>query len=429
MLLYNSILAQTTSIPDPSFEQALIDYNIDTNGLNGNILNSDAESIVNLNIFSKNITDLTGIEAFINLKYLYCYYNNVSTLDLQNNLDLEVLDIENNSLTSLNITENINLKELYVSNNQLNSLDVSNNIELEVLSCNLNELITLDVQNNLDLSVLWCYSNELDSLNISQNVLLESLFCGDNDLVNLDISSNYLLETISCSQNDLLELDIENCVDLSYLDISGNNVNEVDLSSNHALKRLLCNNNNIQELDVSYSPELLLLYASYNLLEDIQLSNNTELRFIRLESNQLENLDLRNGNNANISDFNATNNSRLSCIYVNDSSSSFLENWNIDASSNYVTNTSECNALSVVEEVEQAVVRIYPNPVKDYLNIQTSLNYDVLNVFDINGKRVLFKKLQFGQNTVDLSSLHSGLYMVKILSQIERPITKKIILK
>ena len=58
-----------------------------------------------------------------------------------------------------------------------------------------------------------------------------------------------------------------------------------------------------------------------------------------------------------------------------------------------------------------------------------NVNGHVLNVFDLNGKRVLFKKLQFGQNTVDLSSLHSGLYMVKILSQIERPITKKIILK
>lgn len=430
LLLSFNALSQTTSIPDSSFEQALIDYNIDTNGLNGNILNSDAESIVNLNIFSKNITDLTGIEAFTNLKYLYCYFNNVTSLDLQNNPELEVLDIENNSLTSLNIAQNNNLKELYVSNNLLTSLDVSNNFELEVLSCNLNDLSTLDVQNNLDLSVLWCYSNDLESINIAHNILLESLFCGDNNLINLDVSTNTLLETISCSQNSLMNLNVDNCTDLSYLDVSGNNLNNIDINSNHSLKRLLCNNNSIQELDVSMAPELLLLYASYNLLEDIQLSNNDAMRFLRLENNQLESIDFRNGNNANISNFNATNNTRLTCIYVNDTSASFLEEWDIDAASNFVTSESECNALSVIEVGNEVVLfQVYPNPVTDYLNIQTVSNYSNLNVFDVNGKTVLNQGLQFGLNTIDFSSLSSGMYLVKIASEDQPSITKKIIVE
>lgn len=39
-----SINAQTVAIPDSNFEQALIDLGKDTNGLNGNILLSEAQA-------------------------------------------------------------------------------------------------------------------------------------------------------------------------------------------------------------------------------------------------------------------------------------------------------------------------------------------------------------------------------------------------
>ena len=51
--------AQTTAIPDANFEQALIGLGIDSNGLNGNILNSDAQSVFTLNVNNKNISNLT----------------------------------------------------------------------------------------------------------------------------------------------------------------------------------------------------------------------------------------------------------------------------------------------------------------------------------------------------------------------------------
>ena len=59
------------AIPDPVFEQALIDLNIDSDGtLNQIILRSDAEATSSLNLYHKDITNLTGIEAFTNLTYL-----------------------------------------------------------------------------------------------------------------------------------------------------------------------------------------------------------------------------------------------------------------------------------------------------------------------------------------------------------------------
>lgn len=79
LITYSLIaLSQTTPIPDPIFEQKLIDQGIDTNGLNGNILNSDAVGVTELFLNFSGINDLTGIEAFTALTSLQCQTNNLS---------------------------------------------------------------------------------------------------------------------------------------------------------------------------------------------------------------------------------------------------------------------------------------------------------------------------------------------------------------
>ncbi|WP_250436123.1 T9SS type A sorting domain-containing protein [Hanstruepera flava] len=408
--------SQTTLIPDPSFEQALIEANIDTNGLNGNILNSDAEGVITLNIFNKNITSLEGIEAFVDLKYLYCYFNNIQYLDVQNNLELEVLDIEDNSIEELDISNNINLKQVYISNNLLDELDITNNVELELLSCNLNNISELDVSNNLNLEVLWCYSNNLSELNFTNNVLLESLFCGENNITNLDISNNSLLQSISCAGNNLQTLNVSNCLDLKYLDASGNNLNTLDISSNWFLKRLLCNNNNISDLELSTAEDLLLFYASGNLLTEIDLSNNPELKYVHLDGNNLTSVDMRNAENSEISDFNATSNPNMTCLFVDDMEADFLSEWEIDAATTFVETNEQCNALNVKEEVEVPVIafNMYPNPATNLLNIGIGNNAGNFEIYNTNGQSVITKSLNKGLNEIDISSMSSGIYVIKV---------------
>jgi hypothetical protein len=80
VLLVNTATAQTTAIPDPNFEQALIELNIDSDGLvNGQVLTADVENIVELDFsnlydsFFYNggiINDFTGIENFTALEIL-----------------------------------------------------------------------------------------------------------------------------------------------------------------------------------------------------------------------------------------------------------------------------------------------------------------------------------------------------------------------
>ncbi|MDG5490993.1 FG-GAP-like repeat-containing protein [Psychroserpens sp. SPM9] len=59
---------------------------------------------------------------------------------------------------------------------------------------------------------------------------------------------------------------------------------------------------------------------------------------------------------------------------------------------------------------------LYPNPTKDVLNISTidELHNAVYTIFDINGKRVLNSKLN--QNTIDVRSLNTGNYILRIVS-------------
>ncbi len=132
--LSTTSFAQITQIPDTNFEQALIDLGIDSDGIvNGQVLTSDVETVISLNLNHKGIDDITGIEDFA---------------------ALEILDVTGNYLLVLDVSNNLQLKELYCSsdsagfNMPVSSLDLTNNTNLEILyGENLIFLESLDAKN------------------------------------------------------------------------------------------------------------------------------------------------------------------------------------------------------------------------------------------------------------------------------------------
>lgn len=170
--LSNIYSQETIPIPDVGFEEALIDLNLDSNGLNGNILRSDAEAIINLNINNpennKNlpnvfsvIKSLSGIEYFSNLKRLDCSNNKIQSLNLAKNKNLTFLNCSYNELKELNVRENSLLTALSCDNNQLETLMLGEHVVLKDLFCNTNRLQELDISN--------CKS--LENLDASDNIL------------------------------------------------------------------------------------------------------------------------------------------------------------------------------------------------------------------------------------------------------------------
>ena len=116
-----------------------------------------------------------------------------------------------------------NLEELYCDNNQLTSLDVSENIALQKLSCYRNQLTSLDVSQNTQLKELRCYGNQLTSLDVSKNPALVWLSCTRNQLTSLDLSQNHALENLQVMENCLTSLDLSPTV-VSTLYAAGNQI-------------------------------------------------------------------------------------------------------------------------------------------------------------------------------------------------------------
>jgi hypothetical protein len=96
-----SLAQQYTAIPDLNFENTLIAKNIDSGAPDGKVLTSKINTLTTLNVSSKSIADLTGIDGFVALKTLYCDSNQLTGLDLSANVALTALFCESNQLTSL----------------------------------------------------------------------------------------------------------------------------------------------------------------------------------------------------------------------------------------------------------------------------------------------------------------------------------------
>jgi hypothetical protein len=98
-----------------------------------------------------------------------------------------------------------NVKSLYCYNNQLTSLDISKNIKLQYLNCSENQLISLNVSKNIALTGLNCADNQLKSLDVRKNTKLKNLFCGNNQLTDLNLNKNIKLFSLECQNNNFSE--------------------------------------------------------------------------------------------------------------------------------------------------------------------------------------------------------------------------------
>ena len=178
-------LGQQTYVPDDNFEQALINLGCD-NVLDDSVTTSSIDTILILNIFNQNIFSLTGIEDFASLKILRCASNQLSSLDLSNN---------------------ISLVRLYCGGNQLSSLDLSSNSSLIVLRSGNNPFVSLDLSNNHLLVQFFCRNCSLTELNIKNgnNNILDSLYITENpNLGCIEVNSiNYFNNNFSIVNDNI----------------------------------------------------------------------------------------------------------------------------------------------------------------------------------------------------------------------------------
>ena len=380
------------SIPDANFKAALVaNTSVNTNG-NSEIECSEASAfsgILTVGSTSRNISDLTGIEAFTNLTGLRCMDNQITTIDMSQNLALEILWFSRNNVSTLDVSQNTNLRELVGFDNQLTSIDVSQNTALTVLSVLNNQLTSLDVSTNTALNELYCQGNLITSLNLTNNTALQTLYCYDNQLTNLDLSNNTALTEARCYNNQLTSFTPS--TSLVSLSVAGNQLSSIDLSQNLVLEEFFAADNSFTSLDISANPALTNL--------------------ICFDNNQLTELNVANGNNANMR-MQAYNSSNLRCIeHDTGFDPETANNWRKDATARW---SSDCNAPCIVT-IPDAIFKaalVGNSAINTNGNTEIecdeavaytgSINVSALNISDFTGLEAFTAatEIDFSQNSV-----------------------------
>ena len=168
--------SQTINIPDIEFKKILVsNKKINTNN-DKEISQLEAKSYKDsVLVSSLNIESLLGIEYFINIHYLDCSYNSLTSLDLTKNIELKSLYCIGNQLTELNLNFNNKLEEVSCESNELTHLDLSSQNNLTYLNCDKNQLTNLDLRNKKELTNVSCEFNNLTILNLLGSIKLENL--------------------------------------------------------------------------------------------------------------------------------------------------------------------------------------------------------------------------------------------------------------
>lgn len=126
---------------------------IDING-DGEIQLSEAKAVKVLHVSDSNISDLTGINSFTNLRLLHAYNNTITDLNLTDLLFLYFIEAQNNPLAELELVDLHNLFVLNVSNTELTQLDFSKVRNDDILGASVSGGgIILS-------SIIMCFNNE-----------------------------------------------------------------------------------------------------------------------------------------------------------------------------------------------------------------------------------------------------------------------------
>lgn len=236
------------SIPDPLFETILIEQGIDSDGIiNQKMLKADAEEVrlldLNLSANLGEISDLTGIEGFVNLKLLSAAGQKIENIDLSHNTLLDTVYLTANHISSIDLSHNPNLIFLDLVSNNLSSISgLSSATNLKKLNLSWNYLEELSIHNT-SLEVLHISNNELKSIDINGAINLKNILLTTNKLTIVDLSTNTLLETLLISDNKIQNINLAYNSNLTHLYITSNSLTNLDVSNNQKLVDLRVDRN------------------------------------------------------------------------------------------------------------------------------------------------------------------------------------------
>lgn len=81
-----------------------------------------------------------------------------------------------------------------------------------------------------------------------------------------------------------------------------------------------------------------------------------------------------------------------------------------------------------LEEIKEETFHLFPNPVCDFLHLESNLNIDQIKIFDLMGQSLLQKELSTDSKEISLLQLRTGLYILAFYKN-EQVLGRKLMMK
>lgn len=440
--------AQIISFPDANFKAKLVAANT-SNGIAKNSFgnnfkidsnnNSEIEVSEALNVYqlfittnilntTADLTNLSGIEYFTNLRIVNCSGNQISSLNLTALIHLEEIKANNNTLSTVNLSGLTTLKKIDFNHNFLTSININNFSNLTELFIYDNQITALNFLNNPNLSSINCRINAITSLDLTSLSSLYWVSCDSNQLTSLNVAGLPLIYEIECGNNLLTSLNVSGLSTLGILGCENNQISTLNVSSLSSLWRLDCSSNPISNLNVNGLNNLQFLIADAILVSSMNCSQSGIRNLVMNNSPNLQTINLQN-NIISTSDpdllyyaFRIGNNSQLTSICVDNGEQNNLSygNFSYNTSGNVVVYTGPtCSTVVQVMDVtdfaNETQFVLFPNPTSDAISIESTDSFEIISIYTTLGQLVKTVRNQLQNSiTINVSELKTGTYFLSI---------------
>ena len=203
--------------------------------------------------------------------------------------------------------------------------------------------------------------------------------------------------------------------------------------------RFDCNSNddNITALDISHNTELTVLYCYKNALTTLDVSKNNKLKVLYCYGNKFTTAviddifcslpDMKGQKSGEIQPALDDSSPDNNIVLAANGKNATDKKWKIayyESADNITgfTGTHQCGGSTGIDETKSLpALAVYPNPVKDVLNIATDKPVHSIRIYNVYGTEVAQAT---DTDSIDLSHLPAGVYMVRADGKVTRIIKK-----
>ena len=365
------------------------------------------------------------------------YILGLESLELKNNAKLENFEYgdyaiegtmladnpEKFALKSFQISDNIGLKSLKILGTNLLSLDVSKNINLEKIEL-LTTLKLANLKFNNNIKDVRLYNQvDLKSLDFN-NIKLENLYIKKfTELTNISFQNNNLLKNIKINEAfGSKKINFGTMPNVEDVELGNSDFSEITFKNNKKLINFKIGEFGVKQLDFTEAPNIKMMLVGAPKLEQLNVTKNIEVELFLLPISNIPSLDLSHMNKldmlrTNVPNLNIRNNSIESELYLAEDATLNVcvdDQQLLSVKSEYpeANITTDCNIKSDYPTVKS--LSVYPNPVKDNVEIKSPNLIKRIEITNLLGKQVASATPNSYSYKTNLSHIKSGIYFIKI---------------